>query len=125
MFQEYSADTQKHFNHTQIHKGVCVTRRCSDANHTEWDQNTTLAACLNDSIWRNYKLQAKLNKIHYCESVDDKRGLDSSDLAVIIVYMILLAFNVIGSLYDVLFYHPGSKSGKTILKSVRLPAIRS
>ncbi|XP_013136928.1 PREDICTED: nose resistant to fluoxetine protein 6-like [Papilio polytes] len=117
---EYSADTQKHFNHTQIHKGVCVTRRCSHANHTEWDHNTTLAACLNDSIWRNYKLQASLTKIHYCDSADDRGGLDSSDLAVIIVYMILLAVNVIGSLYDVLFCHPSNKSGNPYILSFSL-----
>ncbi|KPJ00879.1 Nose resistant to fluoxetine protein 6 [Papilio xuthus] len=117
---EYSADTKKHFNHTQIHRGVCVTQSCSFLNYSAWDLNTTLEACVNDTIWRNYKVQARLNNINYCYNADDRGGLDTSDLAVIIIYMILIAVNVVGSLYDVLFCHPSSKSGNPYILSFSL-----
>ncbi|KPJ07529.1 Nose resistant to fluoxetine protein 6 [Papilio machaon] len=71
---EYSSDTKKHFNHTQIHRGVCVTQRCSYANYTTRDLNTTLEACLNNTIWQHYNIQARLNKINYCNSAEDRGG---------------------------------------------------
>ncbi|XP_014368545.2 nose resistant to fluoxetine protein 6-like [Papilio machaon] len=117
---EYSSDTKKHFNHTQIHRGVCVTQRCSYANYTTRDLNTTLEACLNNTIWQHYNIQARLNKINYCNSAEDRGGLDTSDLTVIIIYIILLAVNVIGSLYDVLFCNPNSKSGNPYILSFSL-----
>ncbi|XP_068620415.1 nose resistant to fluoxetine protein 6-like [Battus philenor] len=116
---EYSADKYIHYNYTQIHRGVCVSTKCKHLRNMG-DLNTTLEACLNDTMWREYRLQAKLNKVHYCRRDDDSTALDSSDLGVIIVYMILIALNVIASLYDILFCNQNSKSGNPYILSFSL-----
>ncbi|CAG5019920.1 unnamed protein product [Parnassius apollo] len=119
LIQEYSADVKKHYNHTQIHRGVCVTKSCQHLNYT-WDLNETLEVCLNESIWKEYNIQAKLSHIHYCKRDVDHAVLDVSDFVVIIVYMVLIALNIIGSLYDVLFCHQNSKSGNPYVLSFSL-----
>ncbi|CAH2041962.1 unnamed protein product, partial [Iphiclides podalirius] len=119
LIDEYSADTKKHFNHTLIHRAVCVTQTCAHINST-WGLSTTLEVCLNESIWREYSLQARLNRVHYCKSKDEQLDLDTSDFIMIIVYLILIALNVIGSLYDVLFCQPNCKSGNAYVLAFSL-----
>ncbi|XP_038210443.1 O-acyltransferase like protein-like [Zerene cesonia] len=65
--QDYSSNTQMHFNHTRLRHGVCVTDRCSQFVHntTREDLKTTLEGCLNASYWKNYKLKTKVSDPMY------------------------------------------------------------
>ncbi|XP_063626933.1 nose resistant to fluoxetine protein 6-like isoform X1 [Cydia splendana] len=106
MIRGYSEHTIKHFNHTQIHRGVCVTKTCKDFIHNRRlnetaDLEVILEACLNSSIWRDYKLHATVNRIQYCNREGDEEELDTSDYVVAAVYLLLIVCNVAGSLYDV------------------------
>ncbi|KAM3959423.1 O-acyltransferase like protein-like [Aphomia sociella] len=103
--QRYSDYTLKHFNHTQIHRGVCVTRTCKKyiENRTltkAEDLEVILVACLNESVWNDYELQVKLNNIRYCNRADKKNTIDVSDAVMMAIYFILIVLNAIGSFYD-------------------------
>ncbi|XP_059046939.1 nose resistant to fluoxetine protein 6-like [Achroia grisella] len=105
ILQEYSEHTLKHFNHTQLHRGVCVTRTCKNflknrSLGNEADLESILSACLNESVWNDYELQAKLNNIQYCKRAGDKIKLDITDAIIAAIYLIIIALNIIGSLYD-------------------------
>ncbi|XP_059046683.1 nose resistant to fluoxetine protein 6-like [Achroia grisella] len=125
LLQKYSDYTLKHFNHTQIHRGVCVTKTCKHfmnkqtVNKTE-DLESTLAACLNESVWNDYQLQVKLNKIQYCKRAGEKQTVDISDAMMAIVCLVIIALNVIGSCYDSTFWKKEDKGNPYLLSfSVR------
>ncbi|CAH0682090.1 unnamed protein product [Chilo suppressalis] len=105
MIKEYSEYRLKHYNHTQIHRGICLTKTCQEFRidpvfNSTRSTRMTLEACLNDTIYREYKLQAKVENLRYCKRSEDKRTLDGSDVAVGIVYLIIIGLNTLGTLYD-------------------------
>ncbi|XP_026755838.2 nose resistant to fluoxetine protein 6-like [Galleria mellonella] len=118
ILQEYSEYKLKHYNHTQIHRGVCVTKTCKKfmetVSKTE-DLESTLVACLNESIWNDYELQVKLNKIQYCKRADDRVTMDASDAVMIVVYLVFIALNIIGSCYDSTFWKKENKGNPYLL----------
>ncbi|KAG7301171.1 hypothetical protein JYU34_014019 [Plutella xylostella] len=124
---EFSADTLKHFNHTQAHRGVCLQKSCKkylnesrDLQEGTADLNATLEACLNESFWDQYELQAKLANVNYCLQAGEKLKIDISDAVMAVVYLIFILFNVIGSFYDVLKCKKGDKCGNPYLLSFSL-----
>lgn len=106
----------KHFNHTQIHRGVCVTHTCrefirdSHANETS-DLSEVLEACLNKSLYSQYGLEGRLANVHYCKKDGDKVIIDNGDIAMAVVYVVLIVLNAVGSLYDVCAYDKEDKTG--------------
>ncbi|CAG9795921.1 unnamed protein product [Diatraea saccharalis] len=105
MIKEYSEYRLKHFNHTQIHRGICVSNTCKrfkkdPSSNTERSLSKTLEVCLNDTIYRNYELEVKLENIRYCKKAEDKKTIDNYDLAVAIVYLIIIGLNALGTIYD-------------------------
>ncbi|OWR40663.1 hypothetical protein KGM_211433 [Danaus plexippus plexippus] len=108
MIQRYSAQTKKHFNHSQLHHGKCVTQKCKkyiqDLNETDLISNhhltTALEGCFNESLWQDYRLKTRVSHV-FC--VDNKKEVvfDAGDIALGVFIFIVLALNVIGSLYDV------------------------
>ncbi|XP_028169290.1 nose resistant to fluoxetine protein 6-like [Ostrinia furnacalis] len=118
MIQQYSDHKMKHFNHTQIHRGVCVTRTCADfiqnLNDTA-DPSGVLEACLNHTIWKDYRIQVRLKEIRYCKRAGDTIDIDTYDVIVAVVYVILILLNVIGSCYDIMFCKGREKSGNPYL----------
>lgn len=119
LFQEYSAHSMKHFNHTQIHRGVCLTTTCKEYVHnhtlqTNEDLRRFLEKCLNESLWRRYELQGELENILYCNREGDIIKYDLSDVLVAVLYLAIIVLNVTGSLYDVVYYRKDDKSGTWI-----------
>ncbi|XP_038211566.1 nose resistant to fluoxetine protein 6-like [Zerene cesonia] len=117
--QEYSAYTKKHYNHTQLHRGICITRTCKtyllyNSNKT-MDLNMTLEGCFNKTIWDDYNIEAKLSKLHYCKKKGDKRIIDKSDIAVFIVYVVLILLHFIGSSYDIIKSRNDKAENKILL----------
>lgn len=106
----------KHFNHTQIHRGICVTKTCESfiqnrALNETADLNYVLEACLNHSIWADYRIQASLQRVQYCKRSHDKAVIDSSDILVAVIYVLLIMLNIIGSFYDSAVCRKRRKSG--------------
>ncbi|KAH9639033.1 hypothetical protein HF086_003564 [Spodoptera exigua] len=113
---EYSDHSLKHFNHTQIHRGVCVTHTCRDFTKVPQVNKTlglsqVLEACLNNSLYSQYGLEGRLANILYCKEEGDKVIIDNSDIAMAVVYVVLILLNVIGSLYDVCACSNDDKTG--------------
>ncbi|CAG4989443.1 unnamed protein product [Colias eurytheme] len=117
--QEYSSYTKKHYNHTQLHRAICVTQSCKtylphNSNKTV-DLNTTLEGCFNKTIWDEYKIEAKLSKLHYCKKKGEKRVIDKSDIAVFIVYVMLILLHFIGNCYDIIKSRNNKAENKILL----------
>ncbi|KAJ8716964.1 hypothetical protein PYW08_005363 [Mythimna loreyi] len=120
MIQGYSEQKVKHFNHTQIHRGVCVTRTCKDFTRVPNTNETlglrdTLEGCLNNSLYSQYRLEGSLTHLRYCDKEGERVTLDYGDIAMAVVYFIVIMLNVIGSLYDVLTYKKDDKTGNPYL----------
>ncbi|XP_049877295.1 O-acyltransferase like protein-like [Pectinophora gossypiella] len=97
--QEYSADTKVHFNHTQLKYGICLTQTCREfyKENTSGDLNIVLEACLNNTLWRDYKLKARVSNNVTCNKLDESIQFDTSDIILGVVIAILLILNLIGS----------------------------
>lgn len=119
LFQRYSAQTKKHFNHSQLHHGKCVTQKCKkyiqDLNETDLISNhhltTALEGCFNESLWQDYRLKTRVSHV-FC--VDNKKEVvfDAGDIALGVFIFIVLALNVIGSLYDVVLIKGNKNQGE-------------
>ncbi|KAJ0174361.1 hypothetical protein K1T71_010507 [Dendrolimus kikuchii] len=104
MIKEYSAHKLKHYNHTQIHRGVCLST-CkaflNDTGNITRDHKLILEECVNRTLYERYRLQGKIAEINYCNKYDDRRNIDIYDVGVAVIFLLLIVMNVIGSLYDV------------------------
>ncbi|XP_050668260.1 nose resistant to fluoxetine protein 6-like [Leptidea sinapis] len=117
--QEYSADTRKHFNHTQIHRGVCFTSTCqanqlNNLNETT-DVKAPLEACINQTIWPKYGLETKISKLSYCKRSGDTRHVDWVDIMFAVFCVLVLLINVVGTTYDIVTSTRDSKQGNKYL----------
>ncbi|XP_075981197.1 nose resistant to fluoxetine protein 6-like isoform X2 [Anticarsia gemmatalis] len=119
MIQEYSDYKIKHFNHTQIHRGVCVTMTCKeflknpDTNGSALDD--VLGACLNQSMYTQYGLEGELANVLYCNKEGEEMMIDTGDIIVAVVYLGLIVINVVGSFYDIWYCKLEEKSGNPYL----------
>lgn len=107
MIQDYSEDKIKHYNHSLVHRAVCVTKTCKEFTQNrsienEGDLRSALEECIDSYMWREYELNARLTDIHYCKNHGEERPYGAGDYAVACVYLILIILNAIGTSYDVL-----------------------
>ncbi|CAG5019856.1 unnamed protein product [Parnassius apollo] len=114
LIKEYSAHTSKHYNHTYIERGVCVTRTCRQFAANEnltinEDLNEVLGACLYDAIQKEYKIEAKLSNIYYCDKHNEQTDVDINDYIVAVVFVILILLVVLGTFYDVFYCSTGER----------------
>ncbi|XP_061720712.1 nose resistant to fluoxetine protein 6-like [Cydia pomonella] len=105
MILEYSEYTKKHFNHTVVHRAMCVQETCkafikNRSLENETDLGLILEECIDDSMWKEYKLNARLKKINYCKRHGQNRPLGAGDYIMGIVYLSLIAINAVGTVYD-------------------------
>lgn len=108
MLQEYSDSKIKHYNHTYLQRGVCVTSTCKShiknhSIHTTEGLTKILAGCLNDTIYSTYGLHSRLTELYYCERKGQHLEIDMGDWIVLGVYVTIVLFNFIGTLYDIIF----------------------
>lgn len=100
--KEYSAH-KAHFDHTILNHGICLTKTCTNitqANITQ-DLRATLEGCLNNTMWKNYRLHAKLTEDLSCHKAGeniDKIGV--SDVIIAVLLGVILALTVVGSLRE-------------------------
>ncbi|CAK1552422.1 unnamed protein product [Leptosia nina] len=95
--QEYASDP-RHFDRTLLHRGYCLTTRCPSS-----ETNTTLRfeQCVEQHALTP-GVKASLQS-HFCVSRENKpRNLDRPELIFLAVLGVVLAFNVVGTLYDIL-----------------------
>ncbi|XP_072934079.1 nose resistant to fluoxetine protein 6-like [Epargyreus clarus] len=94
--REYSADA-RNFDRTLLHRGYCVSSRCSGA-----DSNTTrnFERCV-QHVARRHGLRTTLHTLHYCKTREESPPeMNVSQMVFLAVLALLLFFNLVGTLYD-------------------------
>ncbi|XP_068620648.1 nose resistant to fluoxetine protein 6-like [Battus philenor] len=104
--REYSAHTTKHYNHTYLQWGVCVTKTCKDfigKNNLEKseDLSAVVGACMNSTIHKEYGLEAEA-AVYYCEGSDEK-STEAADWPVAWASLALFLLVAVASLIDISF----------------------
>lgn len=59
-----------------------------------------LELCLNESIWHEYGLQAKVSALLYCDSFDESDDITALDWTVMAIFIIIVMVNLVASFYD-------------------------
>lgn len=114
LFQEYSDQNYKHYDHSLIDRGVCVQKTCSKYGsnlNTTLDLSRSLEVCLDESLKREYGLSARLSTLFYCDQYNESRHFDGWDWAVLIGILGIVIISIIGSFYD---YNLSKDSTKTL-----------
>ncbi|CAK1552421.1 unnamed protein product [Leptosia nina] len=90
------------FNHTQLHRGYCITTTCASTPLHLPPQNR-FQQCVNDYTSSQYGLKANLIQLDYCKSAETLRAapIDGVDITFLVVCLLLLLLNVTGTVYDV------------------------
>lgn len=87
---------------------MCVTKTCEkfainkNLNKKE-DLHSTLEACLNESIWNQYNLEAKLSDVYNCQEANEQTSIDVGDWIVAVVLVVLISLVIIGTLHDIFY----------------------
>lgn len=102
LLRNYSSYKIRHFDRTQIHRGVCLTSTCKEYLNSELlDRQETLQACLNETLWNDHRLQINGVNVQYCETSRSGDQIDEADIILAAVYIIIIALNAAGTVYDV------------------------
>ncbi|CAK1590077.1 unnamed protein product [Parnassius mnemosyne] len=94
------SEARYNFNHTRIHRGYCVSSRCSDID--EVSLNRKFVKCVKNITQTHYGFDAKLSTLDYCKTskTPPSRPIDGLDIAFIYFCGVILLMNVIGTIYD-------------------------
>ncbi|KAJ8712635.1 hypothetical protein PYW08_007939 [Mythimna loreyi] len=106
VLEHFSSD-RYHFNHTLLHRGLCLSTSCSHIRDSS--PRARFARCVNNLTRSRYGLEANLTQLTYCKAGAGGRAVDDWDLAFTGVAALIVAANVLGTAYDLL-----RKDGKPI-----------
>ncbi|XP_041971563.1 uncharacterized protein LOC121727666 isoform X2 [Aricia agestis] len=96
MIEEYSSEP-RHFNRTLLHRGYCLSSRCPDlANATHGDRFSSCAQAQEVSLGMKLVLQS-----YHCSQNVHKKAIEKRDQHFLWIVAVLLALNVLGTVYDV------------------------
>ncbi|CAK1550259.1 unnamed protein product [Leptosia nina] len=98
---EYSQHTALHYNRTYITYGICLTSSCKSFNNLDRKQN--IEGCLNETLWREYKLKTKLHEEPACIQQGKQFEITTTDLAVAALFAWIVFLSFIGTSYDLYF----------------------
>ncbi|XP_059045951.1 nose resistant to fluoxetine protein 6-like [Achroia grisella] len=119
--QRYSANWVDNFNHTRLHRGLCVSRRCPHhqdtthnhlplaAHHSHNESLEQLAfdawfsSCVNASMISEYNMSARLYRLEYCRQGPGGPDppLTDNERAFAGVIAVLVALTAISTVLDV------------------------
>ncbi|KPJ13420.1 Nose resistant to fluoxetine protein 6 [Papilio machaon] len=113
IIQQFSED-RANFNHTRIHRGYCVSARCSHID--EVSLNRRFVKCVSDITKNTYGLDTKLATLDYCKTTKrpPTKPIDELDIAFAYVSGFILLMNVIGTIYD-LTRNPDHKPNRYLM----------
>lgn len=111
--KQFSAD-KFHFNHTHIHRGFCLSQRCSHL--TDLSLKPRFEKCVNEATISQYGLETNLTRLEYCKlgSRPRTRPVDRLDMAFAYCVGVILLCNIVGTAYDVL-RNPENKPNRYLL----------
>ncbi|KAJ8716989.1 hypothetical protein PYW08_005388 [Mythimna loreyi] len=101
--EEFS-DNPRHFNHTLLRRGYCMTKTCNDfynVSNTEMDLRLTFEACANKTIYDKYKLKTRVSVDNLdCSKRYRDLPIDYLDMFIGGICILIVMANIIGSLCD-------------------------
>lgn len=96
----YSED-RHHYNHTLLHRGYCITSRCSHIGASS--SKDKFVKCVDHYTRSKYGLQATLTKLEYCRGSNaPEKHVDEPEMIFAAIVGIILFVNIIGTTYDLL-----------------------
>ncbi|XP_038214642.1 nose resistant to fluoxetine protein 6-like [Zerene cesonia] len=111
MIQEYSENSDRHFNHTKPYYGICLTQSCREyIKDKALGTKDSLEGCLNESLWNEYKLKAKVFDNFQCTKSNEEMVIDGGDIAVVVLVLFIIMINIIASFYDILYVRRNVKN---------------
>ncbi|XP_046964162.1 O-acyltransferase like protein-like [Vanessa cardui] len=123
MMQRYSANWVDNFNHTRLHRGLCLTRSCAAAGRDSAHAlDAWFASCVNASVTSAYNLSARLYHLDYCTRGPDHRSppLSTSERAFAGLVVALLALATVSTALDMkLSDHTKKEYGWALCWSLR------
>lgn len=107
----------KHFNYSNIERGICVTKTCQtyiqkSKLHIKEDLEHILEGCLNDTMNTKYGLSTRIYRLNCDKAFEEQMDIDILDYTVAILFAVLVIFIVSGSYYD-LRYNRKTNIGKS------------
>ncbi|CAK1584176.1 unnamed protein product [Parnassius mnemosyne] len=118
MIQNFSEHRIRHYNHSKLHYGVCLTKTCAEYYYDgdkKRDTRVALEGCLNNTFWKKYKLKTKVLEVVDYNNEDNKLNIGYGDCAIAILCFALLTLNLIGSIYDIFYIQKREKQGNKVL----------
>nr|XP_037872323.1 O-acyltransferase like protein isoform X3 [Bombyx mori] len=109
LMQRYAANWVDNFNHTRLHRGLCVSQRCrqlAPQQHPgQGEHNAALAewfeSCVNESTMLSYNLSSRLYQLEYCRRGEvNPDGLSTNERAFAGFVAILLALCAVSTVLD-------------------------
>ncbi|XP_075981088.1 nose resistant to fluoxetine protein 6-like [Anticarsia gemmatalis] len=89
LLQGYSQQTLKHYNRTQVHRGVCVSR-CGKINQTTDTWDDAAQSCVSAGVAK-YGLEAEVLSVSWCMSVDSPPSSTGPARALAVLCTVLVA----------------------------------
>ncbi|XP_013147279.1 PREDICTED: nose resistant to fluoxetine protein 6-like [Papilio polytes] len=113
VIQQFSED-RTNFNHTRIHRGYCVSARCSHID--EVSLNRRFVKCVSNITKNTYGLDTKLATLEYCKTTKSPstKPIDELDVTFAYISGFILLMNVIGTIYD-LIRNPDHKPNRYLM----------
>ncbi|XP_026313459.1 O-acyltransferase like protein-like isoform X2 [Hyposmocoma kahamanoa] len=94
----YSKD-RHHYNHTLLHRGYCITSRCSHIGVSSSKEKFVL--CVDQYTRNKYGLRATLAKLEYCRRSDvPEKRVDKVEMMFAAIVAVIIFVNIIGTTYD-------------------------
>ncbi|CAK1584174.1 unnamed protein product [Parnassius mnemosyne] len=118
LFLNFSEHRIRHYNHSKLHYGVCLTKTCAEYYYDgdkKRDTRVALEGCLNNTFWKKYKLKTKVLEVVDYNNEDNKLNIGYGDCAIAILCFALLTLNLIGSIYDIFYIQKREKQGNKVL----------
>ncbi|XP_073947899.1 nose resistant to fluoxetine protein 6-like isoform X2 [Choristoneura fumiferana] len=112
LMQEYSLNWVDNFNHTRLHRGLCVSRHCAapatpaTPATPESGLDTWFASCVNASTMSSHNLSARLYRLEYCArggagaEADAGAGAEVATRALPVALAVLLALSAFSTALD-------------------------
>ncbi|XP_045539295.1 nose resistant to fluoxetine protein 6 [Papilio machaon] len=117
--QRYSANWVDNFNHTRLHRGLCLKRSCAEHSPPPLSRPSTheelqawFSSCVNATMQRGYNLRAHLYQLDYCKTSAARSGgpLSASEKGFAAALAAVLALAVVSTTLDFALSDDAKKS---------------
>ncbi|XP_060806739.1 nose resistant to fluoxetine protein 6 [Amyelois transitella] len=98
--KSFSSNWVDNFNHTRLHRGLCLSRRCPQLGQLQ-PMDAWFTSCVNASTVSSHQLSARLYKLDYCRrGAPPSPPLSASERALACTLAALLALAALSTALD-------------------------